>query len=220
MRRICVVLALVGLVAFGVSMGASGAVASIRSKHAVSPKEPTIHLKQIGTSYTRVYTDGVRWAVYEPTEGVTRIMDTVRGTSTTRPDPEGCAGGLIAVGGGEILYACSDSQCAEAADVCLPEQQCPPPRQIFYCSERSKYESGRWTVEDLTSGAQYPLNIGKGLPPYVTRYGDGISHWTRSEANGSPPLGEGDRRTSWTGTLAGLSEKKKSLRQRTAIMRI
>lgn len=36
--------------------------------------------------------------------GVTRIMDTVKGTTRTRSDPEGCAGGLLAIGGEEILY--------------------------------------------------------------------------------------------------------------------
>ena len=135
--------------------------ASTGASAAGSHNEPTIRLKRIGTSYTPVYTDGVRWAVYEPTEGVTRVMDTITGTSTTRPDPDGCAGGLIAVGGGEILYACSDHECPEATDACVIS----PVQTIGQPYQRS-YEIGRWIVEDVTSGAEQQLNAGKGLPPY------------------------------------------------------
>jgi hypothetical protein len=138
-------------------------------------REPTIRLKPIGTSYTPVYTDGVRWAVYEPTEGVTRVMDTVKGTSTTHPDPEGCAGGLIAIGGGEMLYDCSDPECPKAADVCLlmkPEIVCPPVAAGTTCHTDmvpTGYETGRWVVEDIASGAQHLLNVGKGLPTFSQR---------------------------------------------------
>jgi hypothetical protein len=147
---------------------AASSVAPAAAKSTASGREPTIHLRLIGTAYTRVYTDGVRWAVYEPTEGVTRIMDTIKGTSTTRPDPEGCAGGLIAVGGGEILYACSDPECPEATDACVIS----PVHTVGEQPYKFPYELGRWVVEDAASGAEDQLNIGKGLPPYTTRYGD------------------------------------------------
>jgi hypothetical protein len=152
-------------------VAAASSAASASTTHAStarSKNEPTIRLKPIGTSYTQVYTDGVRWAVYEPTEGATRIIDTIKGASTTRPDPEGCAGGLIAVGGGEILYACSDPECAEAADACVIS----PVHTVGEQPYKSPYELGRWVVEDAASGAEHQLNIGKGLPPYRTRYGD------------------------------------------------
>ena len=145
MSRICAVVALVGLVALGVPVGASGAVGSAHSKRAASTKEPTIRLRQIGISSTLVYTDGVRWAVYEPTAGVTRIMDTVKGTSVSRPDPEGCAGGLLAVGGGEILYACMDPECPEGQDMCGVEPK------------GSYHEIAHLVVEDIVTGAQHPV---------------------------------------------------------------
>lgn len=112
-------------------------------------REPTIHLKRLGTSYTPVYTDGARWAVYEPTAGVTRIMDTLTGNTTTRPDPEGCAGGLVAIGGGEMLYACSDPECPEQAQSC----GFPPygPLEL----PKTDFESRRYVVEDIHSGVQH-----------------------------------------------------------------
>jgi hypothetical protein len=111
--------------------------------------------------------------VYEPTKGVTRIMNTINATSTTRPDPEGCAGGLIATGGGEILYACSDPECPEATDACV----ITPVHTIGEHPQTFPYELGRWVVEDAASGAEHQLNIGKGLPPHVTRYGDFAYGW-------------------------------------------
>jgi hypothetical protein len=168
LARAC--LAVLGLIVLmACQTGASAPVAtatSTRLSAVSSHDDPTIRLKRLGTSYTQVYTDGVRWAVYEPTEDVTRIMDTVNGTSTTRPDPEGCAGGLIAVGGGEILYACSDPECPEATDACVITPFHTPGEQPY----KFPYELGRWVVEDAASGTEHQLNIGKGLPPYRTRY--------------------------------------------------
>ncbi len=151
--RACVaVLGLIAVLAWQVGASPTPAAAAA-STRVSSHNEPTIRLKLIGTSYTQVYTDGVRWAVYEPTAGVTRIMDTIKGTSTTRPDPEGCAGGLLAIGGGEILYACSDPECPEAADACRIEKL------------EKQREIGRWVVEDIASGAQHLLaEGGEGLP--------------------------------------------------------
>lgn len=172
MRRASIYVAICGLV--GACLAGLVVAPTVTATLATSGKhktsEPRIRLKLIGTSYTPVYTDGVRWAVYEPTEGVTRIMDTIKGTSTTRPDPEGCAGGLVAIGGGEMFYACSDLECPEAADNCLlkvPETFCPPAVAGTSCVTEmvpSGYEIGRWIVEDIASGAQHLLNIGKGLP--------------------------------------------------------
>jgi hypothetical protein len=196
--RACV--AVLGLIVVVVSQLAAtptpATAAAVEASAGVSHKEPTIRLKLIGTSFTQVYTDGVRWAVYEPREGVTRIMDTIKGTSITRPDPEGCAGGLLAIGGGEMLYACSDPECPEAGDACrvkATEQQCPPSGQSGGCTTATteNYEVGRWIVEDIASGAQHQVNIGKGLPTYSDKqltFVSGLdaigSHWAIGGANG------------------------------------
>jgi hypothetical protein len=86
-------------------------------------------------------------------------MDTVKGTSMTRPDPEGCAGGLLAVGGGEILYECVDSECPEQQVVtCLIPELKGLDRQIV-----------RLVVVDIATGMQHPVagenDIPSGGPP-------------------------------------------------------
>jgi hypothetical protein len=71
----------------------------------------TPRLRLIGTAVTRLYSDGVRWAAYEPTAGTTRLIDARTGRWSRRHDPEGCAGGLIAVGSEDLLYQCSHQPC-------------------------------------------------------------------------------------------------------------
>ncbi len=142
------------VVILGLQAAASAAPAV--AANAPGGHEPTIHLKLIGTSYTPVYTDGAQWAVYEPTEGVTRIMNTIKGTSTTRPDPAGCAGGLIAVGGGEILYRCSNPECPGEADSCVLESANEPGEH--------EYKSARYVVEDIKTGSQQPVAGESDLP--------------------------------------------------------
>ena len=176
------------VVVAGVAIVPYAHAASASAQHGHKQSEPTIRLKLVGTSSTPVYTDGMRWAVYEPTVGVTRLMDTVYSTSVTRPDPEGCAGGLLAIGGGEILYACSDPACLHAANACLlveSQRECPP--ILAVCQNT---EIGRWIVEDIVSGAQHPVDIGKGLLPAFSRYGVSLSsldwigsQWARGSAD-------------------------------------
>lgn len=150
---------LVGGLAVSARPAAAARAHPAKARH--GHREPSIGLHRIGVSSTLVYTDGVRWAVYEPRAGVTRVMDTRTHTSSTRPDPEGCAGGLLAVGGGEILYACSDPQCPEALDACRVPGQ-----------EEETLETGRWVVEDVASGVQHPVDVGMGLPVVRRENGD------------------------------------------------
>lgn len=118
--------------------------ASSKSKHAASPKLGSIHMKLLGASTDQLVTDGTRWAAYEPTEGVTRLMDTATGHTVNLVDPEGCAGGLAAIGSGEVLYECNDPECPGQARGCkIPS----PPNEGF--------GSRRYVVEDINSGAQH-----------------------------------------------------------------
>ncbi len=196
------------------------AAPALAARSADGRREPAIRLKLIGTSYSRVYTDGVRWAVYEPTEGVTRIMDTVRGTSTTRPDPEGCAGGLVAVGGGEMLYDCSDPECPEAADVCLlmkAEIVCPPVAAGTTCHTvmvptGTRRAGGLWRTLPLVLGTCSML--ARGFPRSSSATWKMKANCRRSEASG-----RGRGHTSSTGTLGNSSTKIESLCRQTMITR-
>ncbi|MFZ2050398.1 MAG: hypothetical protein WAU69_05640 [Solirubrobacteraceae bacterium] len=119
------------------------------------PVPPTIKLKLLGSvapetpengnaRHGWLYTDGVRWAAYEPTAGTTRLIETIKNKTVERPDPEGCADGLIAVGGGEMLYSCEDPECPEH------ERSCPLP-------SNHDLASTRYVIEDIGSGEQHPV---------------------------------------------------------------
>lgn len=118
------------------------------------PAPPTIKMKLLGSVAPEspfgignsgwLHTDGVRWAAYEATAGITRLIDTVKNKTIERPDPEGCADGLIAVGGGEMLYSCEDPECPEH------EHICPLPSNKRLAAER-------YVVEDIASGEQHPV---------------------------------------------------------------
>jgi hypothetical protein len=198
LARACVaVLSLLAVLGWQASSSAAPAAAA-KTKSGL--REPAIRLHMIGTSSSRLHTDGVRWAVYEPTEGVTRIMNTVKGYAVNRPDPPGCTGGLLAIGGGEILYACSDPECPEGLDACLlktPETFCPPAVAGTSCRVvmvSNGYETGRWIVEDIASGMQHQVAIGRGLPARAEEYAperevlsalEAIgSQWAAGEASG------------------------------------
>jgi hypothetical protein len=148
-------------------------------------------LKLIGRSVTWLYTDGVRWAAYEPSVGITRLVDSKARRSGNRPDPAGCAGGLVAVGSGELLYHC--------------EQQCPPsPVSDGACvfsegsGEYGWYLEARYVAEDIATGSTHPIigdthlpiaNISEGgttslvavgrqwLEGIVTAYHGGGKYW-------------------------------------------
>ncbi len=128
----------------GAAIAPRAHAASSKSKHTASPKLGSIHMKLLGTSTNVLLTDGTRWAAYEPTKGVTRLMDTATGHTINRPDPEGCVDGLAAIGSGEALYECDDPECPEQARNCkIPS----PPEEGF--------ESKRYIVENINSGAQH-----------------------------------------------------------------
>ena len=138
-------------------------------------------LRLVGTSVTPLYTNGVRWAAYEPTTGTTRIMDARRGQWFSRRDPEGCAGGLVAVGTSDLLYLCTH----------------PPCRQGFLgspggCSVQIGSEAqldARYMVEGLASGAAEPV-AGEEHLPFDDSEGGGFtaltrvgSQWVQGETN-------------------------------------
>jgi hypothetical protein len=115
-------------------------------------------LKLIGGSVTSLYTDGARWAAYEPSAGVTRLIDSKTRRLSNRTDPTGCAGGLVAVGSGELLYHC--------------EQQCPPSpndRGCVFPNDSGEggfnwYEDTRYVAEDLATGLAHPIVGDSRLP--------------------------------------------------------
>jgi hypothetical protein len=130
----------------GATTARPGQVTNRGDKHNAPPKLGSIRMKLLGDSTDQLVTDGTRWAAYEPIQGVTRLMDTIAGRTINRPDPEGCAGGLAAIGGGEILYECNDPECPGQARSCqfkLPEPS----------SER--LVSRRYIVENIVSGTQH-----------------------------------------------------------------
>ncbi len=148
------------------------------------PAPPTIKMKLLGNvasespdlSSSRqgwLYTDGVRWAAYEPTAGLTRLIDTAKDKTINRSDPEGCANGLVAVGGGEMLYSCEDPECPER------EHVCPLP-------SNNKLAAERYVVEDIASGEQHSVagentlldNGTEGGPSGLYEIG---SQWARGE---------------------------------------
>ena len=95
-------------------------------------------------------TDGNRWAAFEPARGTTRITDARTGRTVQRPDPTGCEGRLVAVGGGELLYRCDVAQCPAdetriAPDACVPADGSPT------------YATVRYVLEDAATGAVHPI---------------------------------------------------------------
>jgi hypothetical protein len=134
-----------------------------------------IRLKLVGVAATPLYTDGAGWAAYEPTAGTTRIIDERTRHSTNRTDPEGCAGGLLALGGGELLYQCAHGSC---------------PR--YGCMERTAdggYVDASYAVEDIVGGAVHPVVGANHLPldesegPGYTQLSAVGSQWVQGETN-------------------------------------
>ncbi|MEA2372720.1 MAG: hypothetical protein QOH12_3114 [Solirubrobacteraceae bacterium] len=73
---------------------------------------PSVPLRLVyAHAFSAVMTDGVRYAAFEPTAGTTRLIDATTGAVVDRPDPAGCAGGLVGVGSNELLYSCSPPGC-------------------------------------------------------------------------------------------------------------
>jgi hypothetical protein len=133
-----------------IASAAAGRRANTRSGHSTgkAPKFGAIRMKLLGTATSVLLTDGSRWAAYEPVVGTTRLTDTETNQKTDRPDPEGCAGGLKAVGGGELLYECADPECPGQ------EQSCRfPPHGLQELP--SEFESRRYTVADIQGAAQH-----------------------------------------------------------------
>ena len=144
------------LVALAVAVGAL-------SLAATSSASTALHLKRIGTSYGPLITDGVRWAAYQPTKSTTRVIDARTGHSLERADPAGCtvtgfglnSGGLVAVGGGDLLYLCEDKGCK------YPYEGCEIPGGFW---------SVRWVIEsaatDVTTEiTRVPRESGQGPVP-------------------------------------------------------
>lgn len=128
--------------------------------------EPTLKMKLLGTAvikpnpnrpdfYGALYTDGVRWAAYEPTMGTTRIINTITSGAVNRPDPVGCNGQLIAVGGGKLLYACANPECPGEAELCTVKSTEQSTRE---------YETTRYVIEDIIGAAQHPMAGENHLP--------------------------------------------------------
>ena len=108
---------------------------------------PTLKLKLIATSVSPGLTDGTRWAAFEPSAGTTRVIDARTGRAVDRPNPSGCGGfegGLLAVGGGELLYRCEVASC---------------PHVFFGCPATSgAYWEARYVVEDIASAREYEIS--------------------------------------------------------------
>lgn len=119
----------------------------------VAPESPENANEQRGW----LYTDGARWAAFEPTAGTTRLIETIKNKTIERLDPQGCSDGLIALGGGEMLYICEDPECPEH------ERRCSLP-------SNNKFTSSRYVTEDIVSGEQH-LVVGDDMLPNYTPEG-------------------------------------------------
>ncbi len=156
MRKASTYIALCGLVGVwgiaaatvaGAAMTRHAQAASGHATRTTSQKFGTIHVKLLGSTADQLVTDGARWAAYEPVLGTTRLLDTKSGRKIDRMDPEGCTGGLTAIGGGELLYECKDPECPEQTKSCRftpgrPEQG---------------FESRRYVVEDISGDVQHVM---------------------------------------------------------------
>jgi hypothetical protein len=110
--------------------------------------DAALRLRLVGKSVTRLYSDGARWAAYEPSVGTTRVIDADTGRAVDRPNPSGCnysphEGGLVAVGGGELLYSCEVSGCPFVYSGCSGPNR--------------EYWQARYVVEDAATGREHEI---------------------------------------------------------------
>ncbi len=126
---------------------------------AASAAKP-IRLKFFSNAASRLYTDGVRMAAYEPVAGITRVVDTKTGHTVERNDPEGCGGGLSAMGGHELLYSCADPGCPTQAIFC------PAPGE----PEPTRYGMARYVVEHIDTGSVNEVVGTEHFPLITSRY--------------------------------------------------
>jgi hypothetical protein len=128
-----------------------------------------VHMHRLGSAVSGLYTDGVRYAAFEPTAGTTLILDTRTRREQRRADPPGCTAGLVALGVGELLYDCSPSPCggyiaANAGGLPGdPYGACYPP---FGSLQATTY---RYEVVDVLTGVAHQV---AGLGGPVTFGGD------------------------------------------------
>jgi hypothetical protein len=134
-----------------------GATPDVGSAVTLRARGQILHLTPAGTSHGAVYTDGVRWAVYERATGMTTVLETASGHSRTSPNPSGCR--LTAVGSGELLYRCEDLPCAI----------CEAPSGVYPATWPVRY-----VVEDAASGQRVEVHRVPWTspnPPFPTRIG-------------------------------------------------
>ncbi|HEY4096875.1 MAG TPA: hypothetical protein VGM33_15245 [Baekduia sp.] len=146
------------------SLAAAAAALLSLTWGATARAEVAMHVMARGAA-TTMLTDGDRWAAFEPMRGTTRIIDAQSGRTAQRPDPAGCEGGLVAVGGGELLYRCDLPQCPDgatrlSADSCFYPTPTPAGRP-----PTSPYSAAtRYVVEDAATGQVRPMAGAERLP--------------------------------------------------------
>jgi hypothetical protein len=172
------------------------------------------HLKLVDKSATRLYSDGARWAAYEPVAGTTRIIDAATGRTINRRDPKGCAGGLVAVGSGELLYVCAHPPCPRGKEDNLGEGGSGhnPANRYFGCvvggAEQHEHLDASYIVRDIATGAQHPLTGANHLP-FDDSEGGG---YTQLDAVGGQWV-EGETNTLYSGYLFFLNWHTGELRE-------
>jgi hypothetical protein len=132
-----------------------------------------IALRPYSASATPLYTDGARWAWFEPSTGVTRTIDTRTGRHVDRADPEGCDR-LEVAESGELLYACMPVGCPAPVD----DSGCLIKVRIGH-----EYVDRRYVVEDAATGARHPVVGADRLP--TLGYGSGLQAIGRQWAQGA-----------------------------------
>ena len=154
---------------------------------AAAQEPATLHMKLLASTAGPLFTDGRRWAAYEPGQGTTRLWDALTGHSLTRSDPEGCAGGLVAAGGGVLLYACGDPECPGQAQSCRF-----PPHNPLEVPSVEEFESRRYVAGEPhhrrpARGSQHkscpgrPFRARSSVPPLKDRLAMGGGHRPRAK---------------------------------------
>lgn len=114
MCRAVIVLAIVALVSVVCALGPAVAPAAAKSLR--------LHSLEAGRN---LVSDGKRHVAFETPDGTTRLLDTATNETASVLPPDGCRGGLTAIGSGRVLWSCGTESSLRAVvlDVRSGEQR-------------------------------------------------------------------------------------------------
>jgi len=95
MRRAVIVVAIVALVSVVCALGPAASPAAAKSLR--------LHSLEAGRN---LVSDGKRYVAFETPDGTTRLLDSATNETASILPPDGCRGGLAAIGSGRVLWSC------------------------------------------------------------------------------------------------------------------